>query len=72
MKKAYEPHGSVPDITWIKTGQTRTEMVKPTLEKEKTLTMSPPFLKVGQTPAVILDSSLLALIVLLRETQIGQ
>ena len=63
MKNLLEPLGSVRDTTWTKTVLT---------EQEKTLTTSPPYLKVGQTPAAILDSSLLALIVLLRETQIGQ
>ena len=55
MKKAYEPHESVPDTTWTKTGQTRTEMAKPTSEREKILTTLSPYQKAALTPSPILN-----------------
>ena len=55
MKKTYEPHESVPDIAWTKTGQIRTEMAKPTPEREKILTTSSPYQRGALTPSPTLD-----------------
>jgi len=55
MKKTYEPHESVPDIAWTKTGQIRTEMAKPTPEREKILTTSSLYQRGALTPNPTLD-----------------
>ena len=55
MKKVYEPHESVPDIAWTKTGQIRTEMAKPTLERGKILTTSSLYQRAALTPSPTLN-----------------
>jgi hypothetical protein len=69
MKKAYEPHESVPDTTWTKTGQIRTEMARPTLEREKILTTSSPYQKEALTPSPTFDLNQLRLTDHFLETQ---